>query len=62
VEKYTDSKKFDIYTVGNFALYPDAAKMKDQMVTEGIKDAFVAAFHNGVRIKVVDALKLAGGK
>jgi tetratricopeptide (TPR) repeat protein len=62
VEKYTDSKKFDIYTVGNFALYPDAAKMKDQMVTEGIRDAFVAAFHNGVRIKVVDALKLAGGK
>ncbi len=62
VEKYTDSRKFDVYTAGNFPLYADASKMKDQIVSEGIKDAFVAAFLKGQRIKVSEALKLAGGK
>ncbi len=62
VEKYSDSKQFDIYTVGNFAKYADASKMKDQIVAGGIKDAFVAAYLNGQRIKVSEALKLAGGK
>lgn len=62
IEKYTDSKNFVIYTVGSFGLYADATKMKDQMASEGIKDAFVAAFLKGERIKVAEALKLAGGK
>ena len=62
VEKYTDSKNFEIYTVGSFEFYADASKMKDQMASQGIKDAFVAAFLKGERIKVAEALKLAGGK
>lgn len=62
INKYTDSKKYEIYTVGDFSAYGDASRMKDQMVQEGIKDAFVAAFLKGERIKVSEALKLAGGK
>ena len=62
INKYTDSRKFEIYTIGDFPAYADATKMKDQMVREGIKDAFVAAFLKGERIKVSEALKLAGGK
>lgn len=62
INKYTDSKKFEIYTIGDFSAYADATKMKDQMVKDGIKDAFVAAFFKGERIKVSEALKLAGGK
>lgn len=62
INKYTDSKKYEIYTVGEFSVYADASRMKDQMVQEGIKDAFVAAFFKGERIKVSEALRLAGGK
>ena len=62
VNKYTDSRKFEIYTVGDFQSYAEATRMKDQMVKEGIKDAYIAAFYNGERIKVSEALKLAGGK
>ncbi|MEI6276572.1 MAG: tetratricopeptide repeat protein [Prolixibacteraceae bacterium] len=62
VEKYTDSKKYVIYTVGNYLIYKEAVQLKDQMVQEGIKDAFVAAFRNGERIKMNEAMKLVGGK
>jgi len=62
VDKYTDSRKYEIYTVGEFAGYPDATRMKNEMMQQGIKDAFIAAFHNGERIKISEALKLAGGK
>ncbi len=62
IDKYTDAKNNVIYTVGAFTIYKDASKMKDQMVQEGFKDAYVAAFHNGVRVKIADAMKLAGEK
>ena len=62
VDNYTDSRKYEIYTVGEFTGYPEATKMKNQMIQEGIKDAFIAAFHNGERIKVSEALILAGKK
>jgi hypothetical protein len=51
-----------IYTVGNFTKYADATKMKNQLVLEGMKDAYIAAYLNGARIPVAQALKLAGGK
>ena len=62
VDRHTDSRNNVIYTVGNIANYQEICKLKDQMVSEGIKDAFVAAFLNGERIKVNEALKIAGGK
>jgi hypothetical protein len=62
VDKQTDSRNNVIYTVGNMANYQDICKLKDQMVSEGIKDAFVAAFLNGQRIKVNEAIKIASGK
>jgi P2-related tail formation protein len=62
VDKYMDSRNYEIYTVGEFAGYPEATRMKNEMIQQGIKDAFIAAFHNGERIKVSEALKLAGGK
>lgn len=61
VDRYTDSRNNVIYTVGAFTTYKEATKLKDQMVTEGIKDAFVAAFLKGARIKTSEAIKLAGG-
>jgi len=62
VDRHTDSRNNVMYTVGNFTNYQDVCKLKDQMVSEGIKDAFVAAFLNGERIKVNEAIKIAGGK
>ena len=62
VDRHTDSRNNVIYTVGNLTNYHDVCKLRDQMVSEGIKDAFVAAFLNGERIKVNEALKIAGGK
>ena len=62
VDRQTDSRNNVIYTIGNITNYQDVCKLRDQMVSEGIKDAFVAAFLNGQRIKVKEALKIAGGK
>lgn len=62
VDKYTDAKKFVIYTIGNFTLYADATKMKDQLIREGMKGSFVVAYQNGERIPVAEAIKLAEGK
>lgn len=62
IDRYTDSRNNFIYTVGSLQNYQEACNLKDQMVSEGIKDAFVAAFLNGERIKVNEAIKIAGGK
>ncbi|MCL6103854.1 MAG: tetratricopeptide repeat protein [Bacteroidetes bacterium] len=62
IDKYTDSKKQVIYSVGNFIHYADASKMKNQLILEGMKGSYVTAYHNGVRISVPEAIKLAGGK
>jgi hypothetical protein len=62
IDRYTDSKNNFIYTVGSLKIYQEACSLKDLMVSEGIKDAFVAAFLKGERIKVNEAIKIAGGK
>ena len=62
VERYSDSKNNVIYTVGALAIYAEAVKLREQMVSEGVKDAFIAAYLDGARIKVNEAIKLAGGK
>jgi len=48
VDKYTDSRNYEIYTVGEFTGYPEVTRMKNEMIQQGIKDAFIAAFHNDV--------------
>jgi hypothetical protein len=62
IDKYTDPKKYVIYTVGNFAHYADATKMKDQLILEGMKGSFVVAYHKNVKIPVTEAIKMSGGK
>ena len=61
IDKFTDPKKFVVYTVGNFKHYADATKMKDQLLLEGMKGAFVIAYQNGLKIPVTQALKITGG-
>ena len=52
IDKYTDEKKYEIYTIGNFTNYNDATLLKTQLVMEGMKGAFLAAFKNGERVSV----------
>ena len=60
IDKFTDPKKFVVYTVGSFKHYADATKMKDQLLLEGMKGSFVVAYQNGLKIPVVQALKITG--
>jgi len=57
IDKYTDPKKYVVYTVGNFTNYKDASLLKNQLILEGAKGAFLAAFKNGVRVPVNSVLK-----
>ena len=52
IDKYTDDKNYEIYTIGNFTAYKDATTLKNQLIMEGVKGAFLAAFKNGERVKV----------
>jgi len=57
IDKYTDPKKYEIYTIGNFTSYKDASLLKNQLIMEGVKGAFLAAFKNGERIPVSSVAK-----
>ena len=44
-----------IYTVGKFKSYEEATKIKDALVNEGVKDAFVIAYKGEQKISVNEA-------
>jgi len=41
--------------VGNFENYDEALKYKDQLVNEGVNEAFIVAFNNGKKIPIKEA-------
>jgi len=57
IDKYINAKKYVVYTVGNFTDYNDATLLKNQLILEGAKGAFLAAFKNGVRVPVNSVVK-----
>ena len=57
IDKYTDVKNYEIYTIGNFASYKDATLLKNQLIMEGVKGAFLCAFKNGERVPVNSVVK-----
>jgi tetratricopeptide (TPR) repeat protein len=57
IDDYVDAKKYKIYTVGSFVSYDDATILKNQLVLEGVKGAFVVAFRDGKKIPVTDVVK-----
>lgn len=46
--------------VSQFRTYANAAQLRDRLKQMGVKDAFVVAKNNGVRITVPEALRLTG--
>jgi len=57
IDKYTDEKHNEIYTIGNFTTYKDATALKNQLIIEGFKGAFLAAFKDGERVPVTSVVK-----
>jgi cell division septation protein DedD len=47
-----------VYSVGKFKDFGSAEKLKNEVVGQGIPDAFVAPYNNGKRISVEEARKL----
>lgn len=60
IDQYTDEKKYEVFTVGSFGNYKDVKVLKDQLVLEGAKGAFIVAFKDGAKTPVKDALKMTG--
>ena len=58
IENYTDKKGVVVYTTGNLTNYEDAAKMKNQVRQEGIKDAYIVPYLKGKRITLEQAKEL----
>jgi len=62
IESYTNAKKYVIYTVGNFTDYNDATLLKNQLIMEGAKGAFLAAYKNGARVPIANVTKKPSSK
>jgi tetratricopeptide (TPR) repeat protein len=58
IDEYVDPKKFKIFTIGNFVSYTDATTLKNQLILEGVKGAFVVAYKNGEKVPVTDIVKI----
>ncbi|WP_321289177.1 tetratricopeptide repeat protein [uncultured Sunxiuqinia sp.] len=61
IDQYTDENGVTVYTVGELKSYGDALQMQSQVRTEGVKDAFIAAYKNGTRIPVKEARSITEG-
>ena len=47
-----------IYTTGNFKTFIEADELKKELVKNGLADAFVTSYKNGVKITVQEAIKI----
>jgi len=49
------SGRFNKYALGNFASLPEAKKFRRELVRLGFRNAFIASYQNGKRIKIEEA-------
>ena len=56
IDKHVDEKGITVYSVGELNTYNDALQMQKQIKKEGIKNAIVAAYKNGKRISIKEAI------
>lgn len=52
ITHYLTSEGITIYSVGALSNYLEATKLKDEVVQQGLKDAFVVAYKNGEKINL----------
>jgi hypothetical protein len=55
LDQERDENGSNVYSVGKFKTYDEAIKMRDVLINEGVKDAFVVAFNGKVKISVNEA-------
>ncbi len=60
IDQYTDENGVTVYTVGELKSYQDALQMQSQVRTEGVSDAFIAAYKDGERIPLKEARQITG--
>ncbi|MGB0404108.1 MAG: hypothetical protein ACPGEG_08430, partial [Salibacteraceae bacterium] len=48
------------YTVGRYSSYTDAESIKDKVIGQGLKGAFIVAYDNNKRIEVSEAIRILG--
>jgi len=58
IDKNVDEKGITVYSVGELNTYKDALYMQEQIKTEGIKHASIAAYKDGNRISLKEAKTL----
>jgi hypothetical protein len=58
IDNYTDDHGVTVYTTGQLTNFEDALQMQAQVRQEGVKDAFIVAYKNEVRITLKEAKKL----
>ncbi|MBL0049350.1 MAG: PD40 domain-containing protein [Bacteroidetes bacterium] len=57
IDHYQTSDSLTIYTIGNLRDINSANSLKDEVIQEGLPDAFVVAFKAGNKMKIEDAIK-----
>ena len=57
IDHYQTSDSLTIYTIGNYRDFNSANNLKDEVIQQGLPDAFVVAFKAGNKMKIEDAIK-----
>lgn len=60
IANYVTDEKITIFTFGSFTDYEAANSSKNDMMNEGLTDAFVVAYSNGNKITIEEAKRLNG--
>jgi hypothetical protein len=58
IKTFKDENGLLVYTIGEYPAYETANNLKTQLVSEGLKDAFVIAFRNGKKMTATAAIEL----
>ena len=58
LQQFKDERGYTVFAVGNYKSYKEAARMKQILINEGIKDAFVVAYEGKKKIPVAKAMEL----
>jgi len=62
ITQETDTRGYHIFYIGKYKSYDEAIVAKNEVVSKGVKDAFVAAFANDKRISVNEAQNILNKK
>jgi|GEM_PF-6425593 len=62
ISQETDARGLHIFYAGQYANYNEALAAREEILSKGVKDAFIVAFVKGRRTTATEALQLLNGK